>query len=111
MSGENTMVVELVAANMSNTVSMSEFPAVVTPENTGKIHHDEPSSSNYHCLFSMVEGKLVVWNVGTAGGTLVNGSEVEKATVKPGDTVSIAGTSFKVNYRQPSRHYMFGPRS
>ena len=71
-----------------------------------------PVPGSCHCLVSLVEGQLVVWDLGTAGGTFVNGTRVSKATIKPGDTLKLGGMEFQVDYTKPHlRRYLFGPRS
>jgi hypothetical protein len=111
LAGEIEMSVELAAARMSESVLANRFPAILNKDSGKSVRCDDTIPGNYHCLVSVVEGKLVVWDLGTPGGTFVNGERVTKATVKPGDTLSLAGTDFHANYKQHPRQYLFGPRS
>ena len=105
------MSVELVAARTSDSVLVNKFPAILNQNARSMVQCDDSIPGSYHCLVSLVEGKLVVWDLGTPGGTLVNGARVTKATVRPGDTLSVAGTNFHVIYQQRPLRYLRGARS
>ncbi len=105
------MSVELVAARTSESVLVGKSPAVLDHDAGGRIRCDDSIPGNYHCLVSLVEGELVVCDLGTPGGTFVNGARVTKATVRPGDALSLGGTTFRVDYTRRPRRYLLGPRS
>jgi pSer/pThr/pTyr-binding forkhead associated (FHA) protein len=105
------MLVDLVATSPSVSISANKFPAMLNQNAENVIQCDDTIPGSHHCLLSLVDGQLMVWDLGTPGGTLVNGTCVSKATVKAGDTLSLAGTSFKVNYRQRPQRYLRGARS
>ncbi|MGC4116389.1 MAG: FHA domain-containing protein [Myxococcales bacterium] len=48
---------------------------------------DHPSVSARHAQLSKVAGKLSLLDLGSSGGTFVNGSQVSTATVEPGDVL------------------------
>jgi pSer/pThr/pTyr-binding forkhead associated (FHA) protein len=104
------MSVELVAMNGAESLSAEAFPAIVG-QKAGSVQVSDAVPGSYHCLVSLVESQLVVWDLGTAGGTFVNGAPVSKASIKSGDTLKLGGTEFKVNYKPRSNRYMFGVRS
>ena len=105
------MTVELVAVRSSKSASASNFPALVKQDTGGLVRCDDSIPGNYHCLVSLVEGELVVWDLGTPGGTFVNGVRVTKGTVKSGDRLSLGGTTFQVDNRQRPRRYLLGLRA
>lgn len=105
------MLVDLVATRTSASVSANQFPALLNENVRSGVQCDDTIPGSHHCLLSIVEGQLVVWDLGTPGGTLVNGARVNKAAVKPGDTLSLAGTNFQVNYQQRPQRYLRGARS
>jgi pSer/pThr/pTyr-binding forkhead associated (FHA) protein len=105
------MSVELVATSKSESVSLETFPAVISQGTQNNVQLDNSMPSGYHCLVSLADGQLVVWNLGTPGDTLVNGSRVTKAMIKPGDTLALGGTEFQVNYKPRMRRYLYGVRS
>ncbi len=106
------MRVELVATSKPYSRVLENAPVLVGQQPEDDVALDGPSQGNYHCLISRSDNHLVVWDLGTAGGTLVNGVRVTKAALKAGDTLTLGGTEFSVKYdeRSPQR-YMFGPRS
>jgi pSer/pThr/pTyr-binding forkhead associated (FHA) protein len=91
---------------------LENVPVLVGQNPENDVPLDGPSQGNYHCLISRSDNHLVVWDLGTGGGTFVNGVRVSKASLRAGDTLMIGGTEFSVKYdqRTPQR-YMFGPRS
>jgi pSer/pThr/pTyr-binding forkhead associated (FHA) protein len=105
------MSVELIATKNSDSALLESFPAVIGRRAGSSVQVDESIPAGYHCLVSVVEGQLVVWDLGTVGGTFVNGTRVTKAALKPGDTLNLGGTDFQVNYKPLSRRYLFGVRS
>jgi predicted component of type VI protein secretion system len=104
------MSVELVATKKSDSMLLETMPTLVG-RGSGSIRADGSISGGYHCLVSLVEGQLVVWDLGTAGGTFVNGTRVTKASLKPGDRLKLGGVEFQANYKPRSRHYLYGVRT
>lgn len=50
---------------------------------------DEASVSRRHAVFTLGGGQLVLRDLGSANGTLVNGQRIEEAQLQPGDVVSL----------------------
>ena len=105
------MSVELVATRKLNSLLAEKLPALVSQGAGGTVRCEDSIAGNYHCLVSLVEGALVVWDLGAPGGTSVNGARVTKAALRPGDTLTLGGTRFQVKYNQQPRRYLFGPRT
>ena len=89
---------------------LPELPALIGPETTGDIK-GEGIDPGYLCLISQVEGPLVVWDLGTKGGTFVNGSQVKRATLKDSDTLGFGGKEYRVHSEPTPRRYVYGPRN
>ena len=54
--------------------------------------------SRLHCKLSVTgTGDLVVEDLGSTNGTLVNGTKVEREMLKAGDTVTIGRMEFRVS--------------
>ncbi len=104
------MSVELVAAKSSDSTLLERFPVVIGPA-AGSVQVNAAVPGGCHCLVSLVDSQLVVWDLGTAGGTFVNGARVTKAALKPGDTLKLGELEFKVNERSHSGRYLHGVRS
>jgi pSer/pThr/pTyr-binding forkhead associated (FHA) protein len=106
------MRLELVATSNRDSRTLDSLPVVVGRHPEEDVELDGPVQGNYHCLITRADNHLVVWDLGSAGDTLVNGVRVTKASLKAGDTLTLGGTDFAVKYQQPSPgRYMFGPRS
>lgn len=105
------MSVELISTRTSASEMANKFPALLNPDSQTGVKCEDKIPGSYHCLVSLVEGQLVVWDLGAPGGTLVNGMRVNKSAVKPGDTLSLAGSSFQVNYQPRHQRYLHGARS
>ena len=104
------MSVELLATKNSESMLLETLPALIG-QNAASDEVHEPIPGGYHCLVSLIESQLVVWDLGTPGGTYVNGSRVSKAAIKPGDTIKLGGTEFQVNEKPRSKRYLFGVRT
>ena len=61
-------------------------------------------------MIGQIDDHLEVWDLGTRGGTFVNGIRVTKATLKASDRLSFGGTEFSVRYDRGPRRYVYGVR-
>lgn len=104
------MSVELVATKNSHSMSLETFPAVIG-QGAGSVEVSESMPGSYHCLLSLADSQLLVWDLGTPGGTFVNGSRVSRAALKPGDTLKLGGMEFQVNSKPRLQRYLRGLRS
>lgn len=52
---------------------------------------DDPRVSRRHSQLRAVKGRYVIFDVGSSGGTFVNGERVSRAILRPGDVISLAG--------------------
>lgn len=58
---------------------------------------DAPLISRLHCrLLADKSGQLVVEDLGSTNGTLVNGGRVDRRVLRAGDTLTIGRVEFKV---------------
>lgn len=57
--------------------------------------------SSHHCELSYSNGLWVVRDLGSSNGTKVNGTRMQKRTLKPGDEIGIAGHFYKIDYELP----------
>jgi hypothetical protein len=53
---------------------------------------DDPHVSRTHAQLRVREGRYVVFDLGSTGGTLVNGRRVSQHALRPGDVITIADT-------------------
>ncbi|HMK08412.1 MAG TPA: FhaA domain-containing protein [Anaerolineales bacterium] len=54
---------------------------------------DDPHVSRTHAQIRANEGRFVLFDLGSTGGTLVNGHKVHQHILRPGDVITIAGVS------------------
>jgi hypothetical protein len=54
---------------------------------------DDPHVSRTHAQIRARDGRFVVFDLGSTGGTLVNGHKVHQHVLRPGDVITIAGVS------------------
>jgi len=60
------------------------------PSNTVALTSDRfPHVSSYHARISIVDGEVTVEDLGSKNGTLVNGREIKKATLRSGDIMQL----------------------
>jgi hypothetical protein len=52
---------------------------------------DDPRVSRNHAQLRLRFGHYVVYNLGSTGGTFVNGQRVEECVLRPGDVISLGG--------------------
>jgi serine/threonine protein kinase len=65
-------------------------------QNTGTKLKD-PKVSRLHCEIKEQDGKLVLFDSGSTGGTLVNGKRVTQHTLRANDVIQIGGTQLRVD--------------
>jgi len=54
---------------------------------------EDPHVSRTHAQIRARDGRFVVFDLGSTGGTLVNGHRVHQHVLRPGDVITIAGVS------------------
>ena len=61
--------------------------------------------SRLHCkLKADRSNQLIVEDLGSTNGTLVNGTKVDRAVLKPGDVLTIGRVELTVHHGQTRRH-------
>lgn len=78
---------------------------------------DDPRVSRKHSQLRAIKGRFVLFDVGSSGGTFVNGERITRAILHPGDVISLAGVPMVYGqdavraanetqeYRRPSSTY------
>ena len=105
------MTVELVAVKTSENVVLKSLPAMIAGGSSSDVDLQDAAEGRCHCLLSQTDDQLIVWDLGNKGGTFVNGTRVSRAALKTGDTLTLGGTEFRVEYKEPTaRRYVYGVR-
>jgi predicted component of type VI protein secretion system len=56
--------------------------------------------SRRHCCLTEVDGAIIVRDLGSTNGTLINGQRVEAGRLRPGDELSIANLRYRLEQGQ-----------
>ena len=62
---------------------------------TNDLPMPDPSVSGEHCRIKSEDGAFVVYDVQSTNGTLVNGQQVQRHPLRPGDVITIGAISMK----------------
>jgi hypothetical protein len=104
------MSVELLAMNGADNILLEKVPALLSEPVQAGATLAGTLAGKFHCLISRIEDGLVVWDLGSESGTLVNGVPVTKANLHAGDTLTLGGTDFAVKVKPEPQRYLYGPR-
>ena len=105
------MKVELVGTTKPDSLVLKNLPALVGQDAEAHALSEESPQGGYRCLITQIDNHLEVWDLGTRGGTLVNGVRVTKATLKASDKLSFGGAEFSVQCDRGPRRFLHGVRS
>ncbi|HMP02491.1 MAG TPA: FHA domain-containing serine/threonine-protein kinase [Gemmatales bacterium] len=64
----------------------------------------DPQVSRKHCEIKVEGGRIVLTDLGSAAGTMVNGKRVTTHTLRSGDVIQIGGTQMRLHSEGPSEH-------
>jgi len=81
-------------------IVLKKLPAVLGRSPDVSICLDDRWASRLHCEISEINGTLVVRDLESRNGTLVNGELVTEALLMPGDRLTVGLTSFRVHYKR-----------
>jgi pSer/pThr/pTyr-binding forkhead associated (FHA) protein len=81
------------------SIVLAGLPAIVGRSPQVDVHLDDPWVSRVHCEISQVNGTLVVRDLESRNGTLVNGEHIQEAHLLPGDQLTVGMTSVEVRYK------------
>lgn len=83
-------------------IILDKLPVIVGRSPDAGIRLDDRWISRVHCEIDQVDGTLVVRDLESRNGRLVNGEHVTEAHLMPGDRLTVGTTSFQVQYRRSS---------
>ncbi len=76
--------------------AVRDLPVIVGSGPSADLVLDDPAASACHCMIDRVDGVLVVYDLVSQGGTLLNGRRVEESPLKPGDELTVGTTCLVV---------------
>lgn len=95
------MQAKLVSVDPSNPnkeIELEQFPVILGRSSSAGIQIKDSWVSKAHCQIEAREDALVVRDLGSRNGTLVNGSPAKETRLSPGDKLTIGLTSFVVSF-------------
>jgi hypothetical protein len=104
------MNIELVGITEPDGPVLKSLPALMGQDSNADGPSDNLRQGDCRCLIRQIDDHLEVWDLGTRGGTFVNGSRVTKATLKASDRLGFGGTEFSVRYDHGPQRYLYGLR-
>ncbi|HUG70179.1 MAG TPA: FHA domain-containing protein [Pirellulaceae bacterium] len=75
-----------------------QFPLVIGRSEEANVTLDDRWASRRHCLIETHDGMLIVQDLGSKHGTLLNDAIISEAVLKPGDRLSIGLTTLTATY-------------
>jgi pSer/pThr/pTyr-binding forkhead associated (FHA) protein len=93
------MKIELTSTDSHRKFVVDQFPVIVGLDPGSDICLDDSAVGHHQCMIDDGDEGLMVWDLGTQTGTLINGLRVKsKAPLLPGDELTIGRNTFLVNY-------------
>jgi hypothetical protein len=93
-----------------DSLVLKTLPALVGQDSIAIALSTDVPCGGYRCMIGQIDDHLEVWDLGTRGGTFVNGVRVTKATLKASDKLSFGGAEFVVRHDRGPRRYLYGVR-
>ena len=82
---------------------INKLPAALGRNPDADVRLDDSWVSRVHCEISEISGNLLVRDLGSTNGTLVNGKQVNESHLLPGDFLTVGLTIFRVQYKRSRR--------
>ena len=79
---------------------INKLPAALGRNPDADVRLDDSWVSRIHCEISEISGNLLVRDLGSTNGTLVNGKQVNESHLLPGDLLTVGLTIFRVQYKR-----------
>lgn len=76
-----------------------KLPALVGRGRDADLTVAHSTVSRRHCMLEELEGALVVRDIGSLNGTVIEGTRVQQAVVRPGQMLTIGPLTFRVEYK------------
>ncbi len=93
------MQARLVSLDAQTSISLkNDITVVGRKRGVCDVFLDRGNVSKLHCLVIKTDGLLLVRDLGSTNGTLVNGQRVSRGALLPGDELSFASLTFQVQF-------------
>src|SRR5690242_2455508 len=88
-----------------------KLPTVLGRSRDAGLAIAHPNVSRRRCEIREVEGALVVKDLGSSNGTLVNDEVIQEVVLKPGDTLTVGPLVFRAEYKHAGKFPILGKKS
>jgi len=78
-------------------IGLKDVPVIFGRSLEADVRFDDTWTSRFHCRIDNIEGRLIVRDLGSSNGTLVNGDRVEESEIGHGDRVTIGISTFELS--------------
>jgi pSer/pThr/pTyr-binding forkhead associated (FHA) protein len=82
------------------TIVVDDLPATIGRGPEARIRLDDRWASRRHCELDVRNGALVVRDLGSNNGTLINGCYVTHSVVEPGEKLTVGMSTFLISYER-----------
>jgi len=79
-----------------NAIDLTRDLTVVGRKEDCDLRLDHKSISKFHCVIVKMENTLILRDLGSTNGTMLNGKKVRRATLKNNDCLNIANLPFRI---------------
>ena len=87
-------------------IVVNKLPAVLGRNPDADVRLDDFWASRVHCEISEIGGTLLVRDLDSRNGTLVNGQYIKEAHLFPDDRLTVGLTSFEVHYQRSRKNLL-----
>lgn len=91
-------LVSIDPSNPDKEIALEQFPVIIGRSSSAGIQIKDSWVSKAHCQIEAREDALVVRDLGSRNGTLVNGAVAKETRLSAGDKLTIGLTSFVVSF-------------
>lgn len=101
MNSNSSITLRIIdGADKGQDFSSLSLPVSIGREGQNTIRLHDEKVSRYHCKIQEDRGKLVLADIDSTNGTLLNGQTVHIAPIQPGDLISVGQTLLIVGSRE-----------
>lgn len=94
---------ELIPQGGGDSIPLTRSPLVLGRRESCDISLQFPNVSGKHCELTFKEGFWILRDLDSTNGTKVNGSNILKKILHPGDVITIAKRNFTIQYQETGR--------
>jgi ABC transport system ATP-binding/permease protein len=95
------MIIELISAEVpQRTFVLSDLPAMVGRNPSSQVRLEAVDVGQFQCIIDQDAGELNIRDIWGGLGIFINGIRVTRASLMPGDRLTVGRTDFLVQYER-----------